>query len=128
MSRRALYTLFLIDLKLYLRNPTAILMTFFFPVMLLSLLMLSFDQDRSGVRIKIDLIDRDVTLASQDLARAITDALRELPGLEVDLETVGDPGTSATARIQLLIPKGFGIGLPDRRATGGRWRLPGRRS
>jgi ABC-2 type transport system permease protein len=97
-----------LDCRLFLRNPTAVFWTFTLPVLLLTLMMISFgDERRSLGTATLIIADQDESALSRNLANALTKTAEATQRLEVSVEQTQALQTAAKPDIAILIPVGF---------------------
>lgn len=105
------WRLLVLELKAYFRNPVAVVWTFLFPTVLLSVLLISFEQKAMG-RLSIDLVDKDGTTASGSLLRVICAALKQDHRLNVTPgSSESSPIPGPPAQIRIVVPRGFEAGM-----------------
>jgi ABC-2 type transport system permease protein len=105
------WRLLVLELKVYFRTPVAVVWTFLFPVVLLSVLLISFERQAIG-RLSIDLVDEDGTAASAALLRAVNVALKQDHRLNVTPgNSERNPIPGPRAQLRIVVSRGFEAGM-----------------
>lgn len=97
-----------LDCRLFLRNPTAVFWTFTLPVLLLTLMMISFGDDRRSLGTATLIIaDQDGSTLSRDLADILAKTAEKTQRLEVSIERTQELQIASKPDIAILFPAGF---------------------